>query len=70
MMKCAPIAPAKSAASTVRFTRLLADRAVGRDEPAAAEDRVEVQAGRDAVDAVAVERRADLVEVVGAKLLG
>ena len=49
--------------------RLGADRVVGRGEPALAEARVEVRAGADRVDAVAVERLADLVEVLLAELL-
>jgi hypothetical protein len=49
--------------------RLLAHGRVGRHEPAAAEARVEVQPGRQAVDAVAVERVADLVEVVARELV-
>jgi hypothetical protein len=38
-------------------------------EPAPAEQRVEVQAGGDAVDPVPVERLADLVEVLVRELL-
>ena len=48
----------------------LAHAVVGRGQPALAEARIEVQAAGDAVDAVAVERRADLVEVVAAELVG
>ena len=48
--------------------RLLADAVVGRGEAALAEARVDVQARGDAVDVVAVERVAHLVEVVAREL--
>ena len=51
-------------------SRLGAHRRVGRDEPAAAEARVEVEARADRVDAVPVERVAHLVEVVPVQLAG
>ena len=49
--------------------RLLAGRVVGRAERALAEAGVEVEAARDAVDPVPVERVADLVEVRRRELL-
>ena len=50
--------------------RLLAHAGVGRHQPAAAELRIQVQAGGDAVDVVVAERRAHVVEVVGRELVG
>jgi hypothetical protein len=49
--------------------RLLADRVVGRAEGTFLEARVEVEPARDAVDPVAVERLAHLVEVRRCQLL-
>ena len=47
-----------------------AHRVVERREPALAEARVDVQAARDRVDAVPVERGAHVVEVVAVELAG
>ena len=68
MMKCAPSEPAKSAAAACgrRPPRALLVR---RDQPATSEQRVEVEAGRDAVDVVLAERVAHLVEVLLVELL-
>jgi len=49
--------------------RLLANLLVGRDEPASPEAGVEVEPRGDAVDPVAVERSAHLVEVLLGELL-
>jgi hypothetical protein len=49
--------------------RVAPDEVVGRAQAALAEARVEVQAGRQAVDLVAVERGAHVVEVLGVELL-
>ena len=49
--------------------RLVAHRVVGRGEAAPPEARVEVQPAREAVDAVAVERLAHLLEVVAVELV-
>src|SRR4029450_11337193 len=48
---------------------LVPSRLVGRDEPSLAEARVEVEPRRQAIDVMAVERVAHLVEVVRRKLL-
>ena len=50
--------------------RLAPRRLVRGDEASPAEARVEVQAGRDAVDVVAVECLPHLVEVLGREFLG
>ena len=49
--------------------RLRARLVVGRAEASLAEAGIEVQAARDAVDAVPVERAADRLEVLGRELL-
>ena len=49
--------------------RLRPCRRIGRDEAALAEARVEVEAGRQAVDVVAVERLTHRVQVLGVQLL-
>ena len=66
---CAPSSPARSIASLRQAQRLRARRVVGRREAALREARVEMEAARDAVDAVAVERLLHLLEVVGRELL-
>ena len=43
---------------------------IGIDEPAAAEARIQVEAGAERVDPVPGERRAHLVEIVGRELVG
>ena len=68
-MKCAPSSPAKSTASSVRRSASARTPSSGDDEPALAEDRVEVQPAREAVDVVPVERVAHLVEVLGGELV-
>ena len=69
-MKCAPSEPAKSAASSVRSTASARVAGSGETRPPRAEERIEVQAGGDAVDAVAVERPAHVVEVLGESSCG
>ena len=69
MMKCAPSSPAKFAAARVISRASARTPSSTEVEAALAEARVEVQAAGDAVDAVAVERLAHLVEVVLAELL-
>ena len=68
-MKFAPSSPAKSAAASVRrsASARTSRRRARRGRPS--EQRVEVEAGRDAVDAVTVERVAHLVEVLRRELL-
>ena len=56
--------PAKSVASRVLFTASARVVRVRRDEPASSEAGIEMESRRDAVDAVAVERVADVVEVL------
>ena len=50
--------------------RLGAQVGIGVDEAAVGEPRVEVQAARDAIDVVAVERRLDILQVFVRKLVG
>ena len=69
MMKCAPSSAGEVDRLERAADRLVAHRVVGRAESALAEERVEVQAARDAVDVVAAERRAHRVEVLGDELL-
>ena len=49
--------------------RLCARRGIGRDEPAAAEARIEMEPAGDGVDAVFAECLANLVDVLGRELL-
>ena len=69
MMKLAPSSPGEARRGDRAPLRLGPDVGVRRAEPAAPEQRVEMEPGGDAVDAVAVEGLADLVEVLLRELL-